>query len=138
MMETFLTHNCALGTVDLVRYYHSIRPKLKYKEIVTIINKHHGQHLTFRTFKRICEKESLNRRRNVSELLLCQVISNELCSSVSLVGYRQMTECISLKYGINVSKESVRKALIKVIYYLFICSLFKIGFLQSHIYKYIK
>ena len=111
MMETFMAHNCALSTVDLFRYYHYIRPKLKYKEIVTITSKHHGQHLTFRTFKRIYEKASLNRRRNVSELLLCQVISNQLCSSVSLVGYQQMTECISLTLlvpGVGVVENSAR------------------------------
>ena len=30
------------------------------------------------------------------------------------IGYRQMTEIISLKYGVNISKEHVRKALVDI------------------------
>ena len=30
------------------------------------------------------------------------------------IGYRQMTEIISLKYGVNISKKHVRKALVDI------------------------
>ena len=40
------------------------------------------------------------------------IISNELGTSLANVGYRQMTEFISLKYGINIAKEDVRRALL--------------------------
>ena len=40
------------------------------------------------------------------------IISNELGTSLANVGYRQRTEFISLKYGINIAKEDVRKALL--------------------------
>ena len=40
------------------------------------------------------------------------IISNELGTPLANVGYRQRTEFISLKYGINIAKEDVRKALL--------------------------
>ena len=61
--------------------------------------------------KSICKANGLNRRRNVSDEHLCKMIENELNTSLSCVGYRQMTENLCLKYGVNVTKEDVRKAL---------------------------
>ena len=40
------------------------------------------------------------------------IISNELGTPLANVGYRQRTEFISLKYGINIAKEDARKALL--------------------------
>ena len=40
------------------------------------------------------------------------IISNELGTSLANVGCRQMTEFVSSKYGINIAKENVRKALL--------------------------
>ena len=34
-----------------------------------------------------------------------KIIENELNTSLSCVGYRQMTENLYLKYGVNVAKE---------------------------------
>ena len=45
---------------------------------------------------------------------LQELIRNELCTSSSLVGYRQMTEIINCKYNLNVPKEAVRLALLEV------------------------
>ena len=64
--------------------------------------------------KRILREEGLSRRRNVSDFDLRDAIRNELSTCLSLVGYRQMTESLSVKYGINISKEDVRKALKEV------------------------
>ena len=50
-------------------------------------------------------------RRNVSDDHLCKIIENELNTSLSCVGYRQMTENLCLKYGVNVAKEDFSKAL---------------------------
>ena len=94
-----------------MQYYHSVKPKLKYKEILNIINQHHDKVLTFRTLKRICKHKGLNRCTNVDPSLLADAINIELGSSLSLVGYRQMAENLNVKYGINTSRESVRKIL---------------------------
>ena len=48
------------------------------------------------------------RRLKVSDYVLEDMISNEVETAISLVGYRQMTEIISMKYGIHVAKERVR------------------------------
>ena len=50
-------------------------------------------------------------RRNVSGDRLCKIIKNELNTSPSCVGYRQRTENLCLKYGVNVAKEYFSKAL---------------------------
>ena len=68
--------------------------------------------MTLRQLKAKLNKLNLTRKRNVSEEDLMAIISNELGTSLANVGYRQMTEFISLKYGINIAKEDVRKALL--------------------------
>ena len=68
--------------------------------------------MTLRQLKAKVNKLNLTRKRNVSEEDLVAIISNELRTSLANVGYRQMTEFISLKYGINIAKEDVRKALL--------------------------
>ena len=59
----------------------------------------------------IFEKVKRNRKRNVSDNELREIVSNELSTSLIKVGYRQMTETITVKYNINVSKNDVRKVL---------------------------
>ena len=98
-----------LTLIELVRYYHNVRRKLKYKEICQLINEHHGLDMSLRKLRYILSKENLNRKRNVLEVNIKSMISNELCNSLCKVGYRQMTESLSLKYGVNVSKETVRR-----------------------------
>ena len=53
----------------------------------------------------------MNRRKNVSNDQLCKIIENELNTSLSCVSYRQMTENLCLKYGVNVAKGDFCKAL---------------------------
>uniref|UniRef100_A0A7M5UQS5 Integrase core domain-containing protein n=1 Tax=Clytia hemisphaerica TaxID=252671 RepID=A0A7M5UQS5_9CNID len=113
-METLLDPNQQLSLTDLVVYYYKVQPKLKYHEIVSIINQHHGKHLTLRNLKNICAKQSLSRKCNVTHEQLCEAIRNEIGTSLSLVGYRQMYENLTLKYNINTSKEKVRLALLTV------------------------
>ena len=113
-MDHFLPYECNLTTRDIVKYYHSLRPKFKYKEILEIVTRRHDRQLSFRSLKRILFQENLNRKRNISESDLEEAVQNELRTSNSLLGYRQMTEILSVKYKINVSRESVRKTLLRV------------------------
>ena len=94
-MNTLLDSNSSVPLKELVKYYFNIKPVLKYKEIVSIINRQHNKSLTFRTFKRICVTEKLTQRNFVSTQKLQELVRNELCTSSSLVGYRQMTEIIN-------------------------------------------
>ena len=68
--------------------------------------------MTLLQLKAKVNKLNLTRKRNVSEEDLMAIISNELGTSLANVGYRQMTEFISLKYGNNIANEDVRKALL--------------------------
>ena len=111
MSDQFLPSTDAGSLSELICYYHSIRPKLKYKDICSIITTHHARNITFSQLKAILKLEGLNRKRNVSNTVLVGMIKNELQTSLSNVGYRQMTENICLKYGVCVSREVVRKAL---------------------------
>lgn len=103
------------GTLqELVCYYHGIHPKLKYKDIYSIIVSHHKKNVSMSQMKAILKSNGLNRKRNVSENILKGVIENELQTSLSKVGYRQMTENVCMKYGFCVSKEDVRRAIKEV------------------------
>ena len=95
----------------MVIYYHGLLPKCKYKEIYSIITSHHSWSLTMSRIKSIWKADGLKTRRNVSDDHLCKIIENELNTSLSCVGYRQMTENLCLKYGVNVAKEDFSKAL---------------------------
>ena len=68
--------------------------------------------MTLRQLKAKLKKLNLTRKRNVSEEDLMAIISNELGTSLANVGFRQMTEFVSSKYGISIAKENVRKALL--------------------------
>ena len=105
MAETLLPISSPLNIRELVCYYHTIQPKCKYKEICSIITTHHSKHVTMSTVKRIYREEGLNRKRNVG---------NADLKEMAQVGYRQLTECMCLKYGINISKGDVRKTLREV------------------------
>ena len=110
MADRFLPSNINISLKDLIRHYHWIKPKLKYKDICSVISTHHNRRPTPNMLKQICKLEGLTRRRNVTEDQLYDIIVNELGTSLHTVGYRQMTENVCIKYNINVSKEDVRKA----------------------------
>ena len=90
MVDRFLPSDINISLKDLVRHYYSIKPKLKYKEICSVISTHSNRRLT---------GDQLH-----------DVTVNGLDSSLQTVGYRQITEIACIKYNINVSKEDVRKA----------------------------
>ena len=92
-------------------YYHQVKPKLKYKDICRIITQQHGIPLSLRRLKEICRTKKVDRKRNVSDNELREIVSNELSTSLIKVGYRQMTETISVKYNVNISKNDVGKIL---------------------------
>ena len=75
-MNTLLDSNSSVPLKELVKYYFNVKPVLKYKEIVSIINRQHNRSLTFRTFKRICATEKFKRRNFVSTHDLQKLIRN--------------------------------------------------------------
>lgn len=111
MNGVLLAININLQTSDLVKHYKDYNKSIKDKELLTIINTHHKRHLTFRTLRRIYEKKDLCRRYRIDDATLREMVSNELNTSSSLFGYRQMAEIIKLKYDINVCRERVRTML---------------------------
>ena len=111
-MDVFLPVSTGLNIDELIKYYFQLRLKFKYIDICNIINEHHHITLTLRQLKAKLKKLNLTRKRNISEEDLMTIISNELGTSLANVGYRQMTEFISLKYGANIAKENVKKALL--------------------------
>ena len=42
------------------------------------------------------------------------MVENELSKSLTHFGYRKMAERLNLKYGLNISRESVRKVLCEI------------------------
>ena len=96
-MDVFLPVSTELNIDELIKYYFKLRPKFKYIDICNIINEHHYITLTLRQLKAKLKKLNLTRKRNVSEKDLMAIISNELGTSLANVGYRQMTQFISLK-----------------------------------------
>ena len=118
MADVFLPQSYPGNVRDLVLYYFSVRPKLKYKDICSIISVHHSKRITMYRIKSILKLEGLNKKRNVSDVVLKSIIENEMQTSLSNVGYRQMTENICLKYDINISREDVRKVLKEVLLFV--------------------
>ena len=63
-----LLPECIQLTLDeLGCYYHQVRPKFKYKEILSIIASHHRVRITYSTFRSICKREGLNRKKIVTD-----------------------------------------------------------------------
>ena len=107
LLDEELSKNLKLK--NLIVYYHQIRPVLKYSEICHIICTIHNQSISVRQLKHFCQKLKLTRRRHVQDDLV-KDISNTSTSPLCL-GYRQLSEFISIKYNLTVSKEQVRKCL---------------------------
>ena len=114
-MESVLSNEVSVNLdVDtIVKYYFDLSPKYTQKEICSIVNTHHQIPITVRRIRYICKKGNLKRRR-VKGTDLKEMVLNELGTSRSLVGYRQMSEILCLKYDVHVPKENVRLALLEV------------------------
>ena len=97
-----------MSLVELVTYYRNIKPRLKNNEIYNDICNIHDRMLSPRQLKEICRIEKLTRKPEVSYYILRELMLNELSTSRSCLGYRQMTEFINMKYNLNVSKNKVR------------------------------
>ena len=110
MVDRFLPSDINISLRDLVRHYYSIKGKLKYKEICSVISTHHNRTLTPNMLKQICKLEELIRKKNVPEDHLHDIIINKLSTSLQTVGYRHMVMIACIKYNINVSKEDVKKS----------------------------
>ena len=66
-----------------------------------------------RRLKYLCQKCLINSQK-VNDSELENIVANELGTSNILVGYRQMTEIVRLKYGVRVAKERVRCTLKRI------------------------
>ena len=110
-MDVILRDAGKISLEEYVQYYHNIRPKLKYKEICTIISSYHRVPLTLRKLKEMCHKLKLNRIRNVSDADLNEIISTEMSTSSCNLGYRQLIQLLTLKYNVNVAKDTIRRIL---------------------------
>ena len=112
-MDGLLASNAShsMNLLQLVEYYHRKNPKMKYKTICAVLNQHHGVSISERRLKYICKKQGLSRKRNVNSETLKDMVINELRTSSLLLGYRQMTELLAVRYGVSISKEDVRKTL---------------------------
>ena len=75
---------------------------MRYNEICSLINKHHQHNVIKRRVKYLIQKQGLSRKK-MDQNTLIQTVSNELDTSRSLLGYRQIAEMISLKYKVNIS-----------------------------------
>ena len=112
-METVLEKDVNLDLHGLIKYYYLLTPKFTLNDICSLINKHHRHDVTERRVKYLIRKQGLSRKK-MNQSALIQAVSNELDTSRSLLGYRQMAKMISLKYEVNISKENARLALLHV------------------------
>ena len=96
---------------DLTLYNHQIISVLQYSEICHFICMIHNRSISLRQLKHFCQKLKLTRRYHVQNDLNKDIITNELSTSHSCLGYRQSSEFINIKYNLTVSKEEVRKCL---------------------------
>ena len=112
-METVLEKDVNLDLHGLIKYYYLLTQKFTLNDLCSLINKHHQHDVTERRVKYLIRKQGLSRKK-MNQSALIQAVSNELDTSRSLLGYRQMAEMISLKYEVNISKENARLALLHV------------------------
>ena len=98
---------------ELIMYYHQIRPVLKNSEVCHIICAIHNRSISVRQLKYFWEKLKLTRRCHVQDDLAKDIITNELSISRSCLGYRQLSKFVNIKYNLTVSKEQVRKNILK-------------------------
>ena len=100
---------------DLIKYYFRKSPLLKYEEIAFIITLHHHIPMTINRLKKSVYRLGLKRRENlVDDGVLDTIIRNEVTTSLSLVGYRQMARIIARRYNIRISQNRVRRSLLRV------------------------
>ena len=112
-METVLDKHLYVELNGLVEYYYQLTRKYTLKDICSLINNHHNIDVTVRKLKYIIKKLGFKRQK-LGQNALVEAVANEVNTSRCLVGYRKMTEIISLKYECHVAKEKVRLVLIQV------------------------
>ena len=114
-MDNILDNTSVYTETDLIRYYFNRSPRLSYEEISFVITTHHNIPMTIDRLKKSVHKLGLRRRGNlVDDGVLDTIIRNEVTTSMSLVGYRQMAHVIARKYGINIPQERVRRSLLRI------------------------
>ena len=96
---------------ELIVYYHQTRPVLKYSAICHNIFTIHNRSISVRQLRHFCQKLKLTRRCHVQDDLVKDIITNELSTSCSCLGQRQLSKLVIIKYNLTVSKDQVRKCL---------------------------
>ena len=99
---------------DLIKHYFNRSPRLKYREICFIMTEHHKIPLKLARLKSFLVRNGLNRKSTIDDGLLDRIVRNEVSTSNSLIGYREMKHIISRKYHTNVSYERVRKSILRI------------------------
>lgn len=112
-MEGIAPRNVNASEENLIKFY-TYSNSLTCKEICQIFRNYHGMHLTVRRVKYLKSKYGSKKFRVITDEDLDEMIKNELKTSASLIGYRQMKAKILLRYNLNVSKERVRCSLKRV------------------------
>ena len=95
ILDKELSENLKLK--ELIVYYNQIRPVSKYSEICHIICTIHNRSISVRQLKHFCQKLKLTRRCHVQDDLVKDIITNELSTSRSCLGYRQLSEFVNIK-----------------------------------------
>ena len=95
---------------EIIKSYFNLR--FSYVEILSFLVNVHGIHLGLRQIKRILRRLGCWRRGVTSNFDdIVRVIENELKGSGSIIGYRAMHQRLTVQYGLNVTRNTVRQVL---------------------------
>ena len=98
---------------DLIEQY--FRLVFNYPKIMSFLLLCHGVRLSLRQLKRILRSRGLRRRRNQSRIeRVVNAVDQELQSSGSCIGYRQMHQRLLNDHGIVIDRDTVRQIVKKL------------------------
>ena len=77
-MNTIISKDIQVPLKDLVQYYVNLRPRFTYKDICLILNEFHCKSISIRQLKYLCKKNNWNRKKNVDNGTLEEIVNNEI------------------------------------------------------------
>ena len=93
---------------DLIEQYFHLG--LNYSELMSFLLLRHGVRLSLRQLKRILRSRELRRRKIQSRIdRVVSAVEQELQSSGSCIGYRQMHQRLLRDHGIVIDRDTVRR-----------------------------
>ena len=95
-MDVFLPVSTELDLDKPIKYYFKVRPKFKYIDICSIINRYHRKKLKLRQLKTKLKKLHPTRKTNVFEEDRMAIISNELRTFLAKILVMLIDKLISL------------------------------------------